>query len=67
MGATTITVDRETRDRLLSAKLEGGYPSIDALLRELLVRYRKETLREAGELLRRKMKAKGLSLRDLIR
>lgn len=67
MSSTTITVDKGTRDRLLAAKLEGGYRSLDALLRDLLAGYRKERLREAGELLRRKMKEKGLTLRDLIR
>ena len=67
MPSTTITVDKGTRDRLLAAKLEGSYRSLDALLRDLLADYRKERLREAGELLRRKMKEKGLTLRDLIR
>jgi len=67
MDSTTITVDKETRDRLLAAKLEGGYRSLDAFLRELLVRYRKERLREAGEILRRRMEKKGLTLRDLVR
>lgn len=67
MASTTITVDKGTRDRLLAAKLEGGYRSLDALLRDLLAEYRKERLREAGELLRRKMKETGLTLRDLIR
>lgn len=64
---TTITVDRETRDRLVAAKMEGGYPSLDALLRELLVAYRRARLREASDLMRRKMKEKGLTLKDLIR
>lgn len=40
---------------------------MDAFLRELLVRYRKERLREAGEILRRRMEKKGLTLRDLVR
>lgn len=64
---TTITVDKETRDRLVTAKMDGGYPSLDALLRDLLVVYRRARLREASELMRRKMKEKGLTLKDLIR
>ena len=47
-------------------EVEGGYRSIDGLLRDLLADYRRERLREGGELLRRKMKKKGLTLRDLI-
>lgn len=66
MPSATITVDKGARDRLLAAKLEGGYRSLDALLQDLLARYRKKRLREAGELLRRKMKAEGLTLRNLI-
>jgi len=64
---TTITVEKETRDRLVAAKLEGGYPSLDALLRDLLVEYRRAQLRAASGLMRRKMKEKGLTLKDLIR
>jgi hypothetical protein len=64
---TTITVDRETRDRLVAAKMEGGYPSLDALLRELLVAYRRARLREASRLMRQRMQVKGLTLKDLIR
>ena len=65
--ATTITVEKETRDRLMSVKLEGGYASLDALIRDMLVEFRRARLREASELMRRKMKEKGLTLKDLIR
>ncbi len=64
---TTITVQRETRDRLIAAKLAGGYRNLDSLIRDLLAEYRRARLREAGELLRRKMKEKGVTLKDLIR
>lgn len=67
MAATTITVERETRDRLIAAKLEGGYRSLDGLIRALLAEHRRVRLREASALLRRKMKEKGLTLKDLIR
>ncbi len=64
---TTITVQKETRDRLVAAKLAGGYRSLDTLLRDLLAEYRRNRLREAGELLRKRMKEKGVTLKDLIR
>ena len=67
MAGTTITVAKETRNRLAAAKLEGGYRSLDALLRDMLADYRRAQLRAAGDLLRRKMKEKGLTLPDLIR
>ena len=64
--ATTITVEKETRDRLMALKLEGEYPSIDELLRDMLVEFRRARLRKAGALMRRKMAEKGLTLKDLI-
>lgn len=67
MGSTTITVRTETRDRLVSAKLEGKFRSLDALIEELLVEYRRKKLQETSALMRRKMREKGLTLRDLIR
>jgi hypothetical protein len=67
MSSTTITVRTETRDQLVSAKLEGKYRSLDALIEELLIEYRRKRLQETSELMRRKMKEKGLTLRDLIK
>ncbi len=64
--ATTITVEKETRDRLMSLKLEGEYASLDALLRDMLVEFRRAGLRKASTLMRRKMAEKGLTLKDLI-
>jgi len=64
--ATTITVEKETRDRLMSLKLDGEYASLDALLRDMLVEFRRARLRRASTLMRRKMAEKGLSLKDLI-
>jgi predicted CopG family antitoxin len=65
--ATTISLEKETRDRLAAAKLEGGYRSFDDLVRELLADYRLRRLREASDMLRRRAKAKGLTLKDLVR
>ena len=64
--ATTITVENETRDRLMSMKLDGEYASLDALLRDMLVEFRRARLRKASTLMRRKMAEKGLTLKDLI-
>ena len=64
--ATAVTVERETRDRLMSLKLEGEYASLDALLRDMLVEFRRARLRKASTLMRRKMAEKGLTLKDLI-
>ena len=66
VAITTITVEKETRDRLMSLKLDGEYPSIDALLRDMLVEFRRARLRQASALMRRKMTEKGLTLKDLI-
>lgn len=64
---TTITLAKETRDRLMAAKLDGGYASLDALVRDLLAAYRQRRLREASDMLRRRAKEKGLTLKDLVR
>ncbi len=64
---TTITLAKETRDRLAAAKLEGGYRSFDDLVRDLLGDYRLRRLREASDMLRRRAKEKGVTLRDLVR
>lgn len=64
---TTITVEKETRDRLMAAKLDGSYRSLDALVRELLSDFRLRRLQEASDMLRRRAKEKGLTLKDLVR
>jgi hypothetical protein len=63
---TTITVERNTRDRLMSLKLDGEYASLDALLRDMLIEFRRSRLRKASGLMRQKMAQKGLTLKDLI-
>ena len=66
MANTTITVRKETRDKLVEAKMAGEFRNLDALIDELLLDYRRRVLRETSETMRRKMKEKGLTLRDLI-
>ena len=65
--ATTISVDDETRDRLMKAKIEEGARSMDALLRELLVDHRKMRLLTASALFRERLKDKGVRFQDLVR
>lgn len=65
--STTITLEKETRDRLMAAKLDGGYRNMDALVRDLLANYRLRRLREASEMLRRRAEEKGVTLKDLVR
>ena len=67
MGNTTITVRTETRDKLATLKMDGQFKNLDALIDELLVEYRRKKLRETSLLMRRKMKEKGLTLKDLIK
>jgi hypothetical protein len=67
MSNTTITVRTETRDKLAALKMDGRYKNLDALIDELLIEFRRKKLRETSILMRRKMKEKGLTLRDLIR
>ena len=52
---------------MAAAKLEGGYRSFDDLVRDLLADYRLRRLREASDMLRRRAKEKGLTLKDLVR
>jgi hypothetical protein len=67
MAATTITVKKETRDKLVNAKLAEGFSSIDELLNEWHAAYRLQRLQEESEKFRRRMKEKGLTLKDLIK
>ena len=67
MGHTTITVKTETRDKLAALKMDGRFKNLDALIDELLVDYRRQRLRETSLLMRRKMKEKGLTLKDLVK
>jgi len=66
MANTTITVKTDTRDELAALKMDGRFKNLDALIGELLIEYRRKKLQETSLLMRRKMKEKGLTLKDLI-
>ncbi len=63
--ATSLSVSEETRDELQMMKIKGGHSSIDALLCEMMVGYRKQRLMEVSRKFRKAMDRKGLKLEDL--
>jgi hypothetical protein len=63
---TTIAVSEETRKNIQIMKIEEGYDSVDELLRELVIEHKRSRLRKASETFRKKMKAKKISLEDLV-
>jgi len=67
MTLTTVSMRKELRDQLVAEKLAGDFPSLEAVIENLLIDKRRKRLRESSELMRRKMKEKGLKLEDLIR
>lgn len=66
MSTTTISVSKKTRDRLSRAKQEGEYRNLDELLEDLLAERRLRHLKEESKRFRKRMKAKGLTLKDLV-
>ena len=63
---TSISVTKSTRNDLLMLKLREGHQSIEALIRELIVKYKKQRLTEEAEGFRRRMTQKKLFLKDLV-
>jgi hypothetical protein len=64
--ATSISVTRGTRNDLLMLKLREGHQSIEALIRELIVKYKKQRLLEESAGFRRRMARRKLRLKDLV-
>ena len=64
--ATSISVTEDTRNALQTLKMEEGYPSMEALIRDMLLWYKKQRLMEAGRTFRARMDRKGLTPQDLI-
>jgi len=64
--ATSISVTEATRNELLLIKLKEGHSSMEALLRQLITRYKKQRLLEEGDKFRQRMVRKKLALRDLV-
>jgi len=63
---TTIAVSERTRKNIQIMKIEEGYDSVDELIKKLVIEHKRNRLRKASETFRRKMKAKKLTLEDLI-
>ncbi len=63
--ATTIALRETTRNDLMLLKVERGYDSIDALLEDMIVRYKKERFLERAREFRARMDEMGLRPRDL--
>jgi hypothetical protein len=64
--ATSISVTKGTRNDLLVLKLREGHPSIESLIRELIVKYKRQRLAEESERFRRRMAQRKLGLKDLV-
>jgi len=64
--ATSISVEEETRDKLMILKLEERARSLDDILRKLIIQYRKDRLIRSHQEFRKRMDEKGLKLEDLI-
>ena len=63
---TSISVTKGTRNDLLMLKLREGHRSIEALIRELIVMYKKQRLAEEAGRFRRRMARRKLALKDLV-
>ena len=65
--ATSLSVSEETRDEIQMMKIKGGYPSVDALLRDLLIEHKKKRLMEISIKFRKRMDERGLKVEDLFK
>ncbi|MCU0799869.1 MAG: hypothetical protein MUC62_09410 [Candidatus Thermoplasmatota archaeon] len=65
MMTTTIALRESTRNDLMLLKMERGYDSVDALLEDMIVQYRKERFLERAREFKARMDARGLGPRDL--
>jgi len=65
--ATSLSVTEATRNKLMILKMEEGYPSVEALLNDMIVKYKKMRLEAVGTEFRRRMKRKKLKPRDLVK
>jgi hypothetical protein len=64
--ATTLCVSEETRKKILILKMEAGYPSVEALLRDLIIQYKKHRLFEESARFRKRMDRKKITPEDLV-
>ncbi|MEA1994392.1 MAG: hypothetical protein U9N35_08410 [Euryarchaeota archaeon] len=59
---TTIAVSQKTKKKLLKLKIEEDKRSMDELIKEMTVTYKKRKFLEASEKFRGKIEEKGLNL-----
>lgn len=64
--ATSISVSEETRNKLVTMKMDEGLSSLDELLKRMIVERKRAKLIEASSRFRRTMDKKGLSVKELV-
>ena len=64
--ATSVSVTKNTREKLQLLKIEEGLPCIDELLKRLIIQYRKNKLLESSKKFKERMDELDLSVEDLI-
>ena len=62
---TTIAVSQKTKKELLKLKIKENKKSLDELISEMTLTYKKKKFLEASEKFRKKLEEKGLKLEDL--
>ena len=64
--ATSISVTETTRNELLLLKVKEGYSSMEALLRHIIVMYKKQRLLEESGRFRQRMLKRKIAFKDLV-
>lgn len=64
--ATSVSVTKNTREKLQLLKIEEGLSCIDELLKRLIIQYRKNKLLESSKKFKERMDELDLSVEDLI-
>lgn len=63
---TTVAISEQTHKELSILKIKEGYKSIDELIKELIIEYKKNKLLEISKEFRKRMDERGLKPEDLI-
>ena len=63
--APSLILEEDTKAELLALKDKGGYPTVEALIRDLIITYRKSRFREVSRKFRKRMDELGLKPEDL--
>jgi hypothetical protein len=62
---TTISLSEDTKRELDRMKVDLGYRSMDALLKDILADVKNQRLEESSELFRRSLRDRGLTIKDV--